>query len=56
MTTASVTTMRNSMPILTTYRALEMIALNEFADIVVHAQIMALPTCQNSQQAINHTI
>ena len=32
------------MPILTVYRALQQIALNEFADIVVQAQVMALPT------------
>jgi hypothetical protein len=32
------------MPILTTYRALRTIALNEFADVVVNAQIVSLPT------------
>jgi hypothetical protein len=32
------------MPILATYRALGMIALNEFADVVVHARIISLPT------------
>jgi hypothetical protein len=32
------------MPILAIYRALEAIALNEFADVVVHARIVSLPT------------
>ena len=32
------------MPILTTYEALKTIVLNEFADVVVNAQIMSLPT------------
>ena len=32
------------MPISPTYRALRQIALNEFADLVVDARIMALPT------------
>jgi len=32
------------MPILTIYRALREIALNEFADVVVSAQIVSLPT------------
>jgi hypothetical protein len=32
------------MPILTTYRALRTIALNEFADVVVNARIVSLPT------------
>jgi hypothetical protein len=32
------------MPILAVYRALETIALNEFADVVVHARIVFLPT------------
>lgn len=32
------------MPILDTYNALAAIALNEFADVVVNAQILALPT------------
>jgi hypothetical protein len=31
------------MPILTTYRALRTIALNEFADVVVNARIVSLP-------------
>jgi hypothetical protein len=32
------------MPILTTYRVLGTIALNEFADVVVNARIVSLPT------------
>lgn len=32
------------MPVLTTYRALSKIALSEFADVVVNAQILSLPT------------
>jgi len=32
------------MPILTTYRALRTIALDEFADVTVSAQIVSLPT------------
>jgi hypothetical protein len=32
------------MPILTTYRALRTITLNEFADVVVKARIVSLPT------------
>ncbi len=32
------------MAILTTYKALETVALNEFADVVVNAQIVSLPT------------
>lgn len=32
------------MPILPTYRALKTIALSEFADVIVDAQIMSLPT------------
>jgi len=32
------------MPILTTYRVLRAIALNEFADVVVNARIVSLPT------------
>ena len=32
------------MPILTTYRARRTIALNEFADVVVNARIVSLPT------------
>lgn len=32
------------MAILTTYEALKTIALNEFADVVVSAQIISLPT------------
>ena len=32
------------MSILTTYRALRAVALNEFADLVISAQILALPT------------
>jgi hypothetical protein len=32
------------MPISTTYKALETIALNEFADIVVRGQVVSLPT------------
>lgn len=34
----------NSMPILTIYRSLTSITLNEFSDIVVKAQIISLPT------------
>jgi len=32
------------MPILPTYKALKQIALHEFADIIVSAQIIVLPT------------
>ena len=32
------------MPVLTTYRALSKIALSKFADVVVNAQILSLPT------------
>ena len=31
------------MPILTVYKTLSQIALREFSDIVIHAQVMSLP-------------
>jgi len=41
------------MPILTAYRALQQIALNEFGDIILQAQVISLPTGDPSKLRVD---